>query len=309
MSEAEPQPLAPKPKLRWYRLTPDRAVIGLLIVECLLWLSDRFGWLGWHKGYAVLTGVGMVVAAVLVLLLWWLAALVSRWRFQFSVLALLVLTTSIALLSGWLAMEMKNARNQHVMIDKPYLAPVYDWEGEGDNSRPPSAQPSEPNWLRGFFGRDSFDTVIGASIASNPVTDAELEELKRLPQLEWLVFWETRVTPSTLGQLKAFPKLSGLAFEKTAVANAGIEQLKGMARLHTLKFDFDFNINDASLEVVGGLTQITHLTLYRVQVTDAGLEHLKGMAQLQYLYIVSGRISDQGIAKLRQALPHCEITR
>ena len=30
--------------------------------RCLLWLSDRFGWLGWHKGYAVLTGVAGGVA-------------------------------------------------------------------------------------------------------------------------------------------------------------------------------------------------------------------------------------------------------
>ena len=45
------------PKPRWYRLTPDRLLIGLLIVECLLWLSERFGWPTWHKGYAVLTAV------------------------------------------------------------------------------------------------------------------------------------------------------------------------------------------------------------------------------------------------------------
>jgi hypothetical protein len=30
----------PTPKPRWYRLTPDRFVIGLLIVECLLWLEE-----------------------------------------------------------------------------------------------------------------------------------------------------------------------------------------------------------------------------------------------------------------------------
>ena len=34
------------PKSRWYRLTPDLFVIGLLVVECLLWLSDRYQWFG-----------------------------------------------------------------------------------------------------------------------------------------------------------------------------------------------------------------------------------------------------------------------
>ena len=53
---------------RWFHLTPGRFVIGLLAVEGLLWLSDRFGWLGWHKGYAVLTGVACVGVAMLVML-------------------------------------------------------------------------------------------------------------------------------------------------------------------------------------------------------------------------------------------------
>jgi hypothetical protein len=29
-------------KPRWYRLTPDRLILGLLAVEGLLWLSERF---------------------------------------------------------------------------------------------------------------------------------------------------------------------------------------------------------------------------------------------------------------------------
>jgi hypothetical protein len=48
------------PRVRWYRLTPDRVVIALLAVEGLLWLSERFGWFGWHKGYAVLTAVALI---------------------------------------------------------------------------------------------------------------------------------------------------------------------------------------------------------------------------------------------------------
>ncbi len=42
----------PIPKLHWFHLTPDRLVIGLLVVEGLLWLSERFQWFGFsqHKG-------------------------------------------------------------------------------------------------------------------------------------------------------------------------------------------------------------------------------------------------------------------
>ncbi len=50
-------------RVRWFHPTPGRFVVALLAVEVLLCPSERFGWLGRHKGYAVLTcvaGVGPV---------------------------------------------------------------------------------------------------------------------------------------------------------------------------------------------------------------------------------------------------------
>jgi predicted nucleic acid-binding protein len=57
-----------KPQPRWFHLTPGRCLAGLLAVEVLLWLSERIGWLGWHKGYAVLTGVAVMGVAMLLML-------------------------------------------------------------------------------------------------------------------------------------------------------------------------------------------------------------------------------------------------
>ena len=47
---------APVPKPRWYHLTPDRAVLGLLAVEGFLLLSEWCQWFAFnrHKGYTVL---------------------------------------------------------------------------------------------------------------------------------------------------------------------------------------------------------------------------------------------------------------
>ena len=72
-------------RVRWFHLTPGRFVLALLAVEVLLWLSERFGWLGWHKGYAVLTGVAVVGVAMLLMLVWFGVALIFRRRFQFSI--------------------------------------------------------------------------------------------------------------------------------------------------------------------------------------------------------------------------------
>ena len=101
-------------RARWFRPTPGRFYLALLAVEVLLWLSDRFGWLGWHKGYAFLTCVAVVGVAMLVMLSWFGAALVFRRRFQFSLRALLVLVVVVALPCSWFAVEMKAAQKAAV---------------------------------------------------------------------------------------------------------------------------------------------------------------------------------------------------
>ena len=78
----------------------------------LLWLSERFGWLGWHKGYAVLTGVAVVGVAMLLMLVWFAVALVFRRRFQFSIRSLLVLVVVVALPCSWMAVERQRAEKQ-----------------------------------------------------------------------------------------------------------------------------------------------------------------------------------------------------
>jgi len=45
---------------------------------------NGYGWLPWHKGYAVLTAVAGVGVLLLAMLLWWVSALLFRWRFQFQ---------------------------------------------------------------------------------------------------------------------------------------------------------------------------------------------------------------------------------
>ena len=56
----------------------------------VLFLSERFQWFGFnsHKGWTVLIAVAGVGVVLAFMLLWWLAALVFRWQFQFSIRSL-----------------------------------------------------------------------------------------------------------------------------------------------------------------------------------------------------------------------------
>jgi hypothetical protein len=57
----------PKTKRRWCHLTPARFFLGLLAVQVLLLLSERFQWFWFneHKGWTVLIAIGVVCVAVL----------------------------------------------------------------------------------------------------------------------------------------------------------------------------------------------------------------------------------------------------
>ena len=60
-----------------------------------------------HKGWTVLIAMAAVGLTMLLMLLWLLAALLFRWRFQYSLRSLLLLVVAVAIPCSWLAVEMK----------------------------------------------------------------------------------------------------------------------------------------------------------------------------------------------------------
>ena len=93
---------------------------GLLALEGLLLLAERFGWFTFdrHKGYAPLVAIAAVGATMVLMLLWFLVALVFRRRFQFSLRSLLLLPLAVAIPCSWLSVEMKAARQQHAVAEE-----------------------------------------------------------------------------------------------------------------------------------------------------------------------------------------------
>ncbi len=89
-------------------------------LEGFLLLSAWFQWFSFnqHKGYTVLIAVASVAVFFVLMFLWFLAALVFRLRFQFSILSLLLLTLVVAMPCSWLATEMKAARKQRELVEE-----------------------------------------------------------------------------------------------------------------------------------------------------------------------------------------------
>ncbi len=282
-------------KPRWYRLTPDRFVIGLLIVECLLWLSERFQWFGFnsHKGWTVLIAVKAVVVFFFLMLLWFADALLFRRQFQFGIRSLLLLVVVIALPCSWLAVEMKEAREQREAVDVVYkVGGSANWDGELEITY-------EPVWLRHVVGDDFFGTVLQVDIVRSTVSDAELGTIcKRLPHIEVLdLFSSGQITDAGLEHLRGLPQLHRLEIGETQVSDAGLKALKGMSRLQSLDL-YRTQVSDAGLECFTGMSQLRNLSLVGTKITDAGLHHLAGLSQLQELYLNDTQITGVGLENL-----------
>lgn len=231
------------PKLRWFRPTPGRFLLVLLAVEGLLWLSDWLRWPAWHKGYAVLTAVAVVAGAVVLMVLWFVASLVFRWRFQFSIRSLLVLTVAVAAACSWLAVEMKKAREQRgalQAIEKELFGlTLFDYQLDSSGQLMSPAEPKEPAWLRDALGeqffrspvyvslnQDNVDTWWAAGEDYRMISDADLAHLAGFTQLRFLFLVRTRVTDTGLDQLKGFAQLRYLNVQNTNVTDAGVAKLQ-----------------------------------------------------------------------------------
>ncbi len=310
---------------RWFRLTPGRFVIGLLAVEGLLWLSNWLGWPAWHKGYAVLTAVATVGVAMLMMLVWFLAALFFRLRFQFSTRSLMLMVVVVALPCSWMAVEMRKAREQeqarkHVFGDGGIV--WYDWDTTEVQ------EDCGPTWLRTLLGRDFFDIPVGASVKSNNA----MQHLCQLAQLQELDLDGAQVTDQGMECARPLTQLKKLHASDVVLTSTGLEYLDGLASLRSIVLE-GRNVTDAGLQGLKALTQVRELRLWTPNVTDNGLAHIRGLKRLELLNFCGTRVTDAGLVnltsltglrklytgatdvtdagrdKLQQYLPNCVIDR
>ncbi len=289
----------PEPKSRWYRLTPDRLIVGLLIAECLLWLSNWLGWPVWYKGYAVLTCMAAFGVAMAALTLWFTAALLIGRRFQYSLRSLLVLVVVVAVPCNWITVEMKNAR-EHSKAVKAI--------GYGYFLRP-QRQSFVPAWLRRTLGDDLFDTFDGISVREGAIEDAEWKYFSALPELRVLHLSGCfpHNSDAAMEHIKGLHQLEDLDLNcQEKITDTGLKNLKGLTSLQKLNITRTA-ITDSGLAYLHELRQLKSLKLIGTQITDAGLENLAGLDRLEELCLHGTHVTEPGVQKLQRALPSCNI--
>jgi hypothetical protein len=315
----------PNRKRRWFRLTPDRCLIGLLGLEGFLLLSERFHWFAFNdrKGWTLLIAVATVALAGVLMSLWFAGSLLFRRRFQFSVRSLLVLVVVVAVPCSRLAIAMEQAEGQRRAIEEigKLGGGVWcDYEIDALDNPMQGAEPPAPKWLRNLLGDEFFANATTVSFlrmgdfsglvifGGDRITDGGLVHLKALNQLKTLQLYSSKVTDAGLVILKDLPQLVSLDMKGDKITDPGLVYIAGLARLRSLELR-GINLTDAGLTNLKGLSALSLLDLRGTHVTDAGLDRLKGLTDLAELFLEDTNVTDEGVKSLQLAVPKCQITR
>lgn len=124
----------------------------------------------------------------------------------------------------------------------------------------------------------------------DPLSDAGLAHLRALDELSSIVFSpNAKVTRAGLENLKSLPRLERLIFYDLPLTDddlVPLGQLTGLVSLH----NDNPRITDAGLGHLSGLVNMRDLNLSRTQITGAGLSHLRAMTGLTYLTLNQTRV-------------------
>lgn len=230
-------------ELRWYRFTPGRLLLLLLLTEGILFFLN---WLQWiPKGRAVLIALASLVALAAFLFVWFAVALLFRWRFQFSVRTLLLLTVAVAAAFSWLAIEMEAAKAQKEAVRMiaelggevyyDHQASFLDRDDAAGDSGPlsddvtatflmPQATPSGPAWMRDWLGVDFVADVV--YVKADSMTDDTMKCFRDFPRLHSLILLKPNISDAGLEHLVGLTRLRKLYIEDTEVTATGVEKLR-----------------------------------------------------------------------------------
>ena len=145
------------------------------------------------------------------------------------------------------------------------------------------------------------------------ISDAGLEKLQGLTELEVLNLYGNKVKDPGLAHLRLFGKLRELDLSLLDISDAGLESLKSMTSLQRLELLYSegfagprlTNNVATSLEP---LTNLTSLNLTGSKLDDSGLQQLHSLTKLRSLQLVRTQATADGIQSFRQAVPRCEVT-
>ena len=165
-----------------------------------------------------------------------------------------------------------------------------------------------------------FPALRQLDLRFTPVTNAGLEYLEELSELEVCNLQGTSVTDAGLASIAHLTKLKSFSVERTQVSDLGLVHLKKLPRLETLYLGGcqvagpglnelvdlpisylsfqDSKINDHVVEGIVKLKRLKTLGLDDTPVTNACLARLRALEELEVLWLDSSKVTNDAIDDL-----------
>jgi len=179
------------------------------------------------------------------------------------------------------------------------------------------------------------------NLRGTKITDSTLEFLAAVPTLEWLDIGWAQITDTGLEHLSALTNLRWLTMGGNKLTDTALQFLRTMPQLEYLDIGgqqrtdsglWSLAIGDTGAQAIASVTNLRELRMEGRAVTAHNLEPLKALAKLERLDLSNCKrlrddvvpvlsamkqlkaidlkdsgVTEQGIAKLRAALPNCEV--
>jgi hypothetical protein len=150
------------------------------------------------------------------------------------------------------------------------------------------------------------DLQVLVITSSSKFDDAQLKHIEGLTGLLGLALWETDTSDVAFRRLDRMSNLRWLDIGDTHITDEGLAFVRGLVRLEELTL-LNTRISNGSLHYLESLGHLKRLDLMGTKVNDDGFERLRRLRGLEYLRILDTGISYPTYARLKRALPNCQI--
>ena len=148
--------------------------------------------------------------------------------------------------------------------------------------------------------RDKQGRIIYINCQDTEITDAHLERLKPMTQLERLDLDSCRyITDQGMVHLPAVKSLRRLSLRGTSITDVGLAHLQGM-ELVSLRIPESLRTDIGLQHYLRAIARRSRFHLDGWQISDAGLVHLQELPGLQSLSISDVPITDAGLGALQE---------
>jgi hypothetical protein len=148
-------------------------------------------------------------------------------------------------------------------------------------------------------------------LTSTAMTGTRLRGLEPLSKLRELVFHGLPI--EIVAGLPAFPNLEHLGLEYSRVTDEELkldaerlQWLKNLPKLQALSFS-NSTVSSHHLAHVAAVPTLRVLNLNETSLSDEALPRLKELKQLTFLSLAETLLTTEGVASLRAALPGCQV--